>query len=300
MNLYKLKYFIVTAEELNISKAAERLFISQQALSSQIGQLEQHYGVKLFERRPNLALTYAGSRLLEQARLLVQLNDQIEAEMESIRKNRRGSLRIGISYARGNLFASRVLPIYHRKYPAVDLTLVEGNSAELCGFLENARVDVIVDFSPILLRDITTVRLLKERVFMVVPQTFMEQYGGPSRDVEALFKAPLLLLSKDSFLRNILDRYFKKQHITPNIVLESKNIATLCSLCRQNMGVTFCSEMYARQMGDTSGLTLLPMADDLSLGELVIAYPDGPAISPALRDFVELAKSFFSESEPVQ
>lgn len=61
MNLYKLKYFIVTAEELNISKAAERLFISQQALSSQIGQLEQHYGVKLFERRPNLALTYAAA-----------------------------------------------------------------------------------------------------------------------------------------------------------------------------------------------------------------------------------------------
>ncbi|PST32256.1 hypothetical protein C7256_17485 [Enterocloster lavalensis] len=56
-------------------------------------------------------------------------------------------MRLGISYTRGNLFASRVLPIYHRKYPAVDLTLVEGNSAELCGFLENGRVDVIVDFS---------------------------------------------------------------------------------------------------------------------------------------------------------
>lgn len=73
------------------------------------------------------------------------------------------------------------------------------------------------------------------------------------------------------------------------------DIATLCSLCRQNMGVTFCSEMYARQMGDTSGLTLLPMADDLSLGELMIAYPDGPAVSPVLRDFVELAAAFFAE-----
>ena len=53
--------------------------------------------------------------------------------------------------------------------------------------------------------------------------------------------------------------------------------------------------MYARQMGDTSGLTLLPMADDLSLGELMIAYPDGPAVSPVLRDFVELAAAFFAE-----
>lgn len=74
-----------------------------------------------------------------------------------------------------------------------------------------------------------------------------------------------------------------------------RDIATLCSLCRQNMGVTFCSEMYARQMGDTSGLTLLPMADDLSLGELVIAYLDGHAVSPVLRDFVELAAAFFAE-----
>ena len=74
-----------------------------------------------------------------------------------------------------------------------------------------------------------------------------------------------------------------------------RDIATLCSLCRQNMGVTFCSEMYARQMEDTSGLTLLPMADDLSLGELLITYPDWPAVSPALRDFVELAAAFFAE-----
>src|SRR5699024_5857322 len=67
MNFLHLKYFLLVAEELNITRAAERLFISQQSLSNHISNMEKELDVKLFTRSPKLSLTYAGDLLVETA-----------------------------------------------------------------------------------------------------------------------------------------------------------------------------------------------------------------------------------------
>lgn len=64
MNLKSIEYFLITVEEMNITKAAERLYITQQALSSHIQRLEDEYGVTLFERRPTFRLTRAGQEMV--------------------------------------------------------------------------------------------------------------------------------------------------------------------------------------------------------------------------------------------
>ncbi len=75
MNLKSIEYFLITVEEMNFTRAAGRLYISQQALSSHISRLEEEYGIRLFERRPALSLTpegeemyFYGSRILEAER----------------------------------------------------------------------------------------------------------------------------------------------------------------------------------------------------------------------------------------
>ena len=67
MNFLHLKYFLLVAEELNITRAAERLYISQQSLSNHISNMEKELDVKLFTRSPKLSLTYAGDLLVETA-----------------------------------------------------------------------------------------------------------------------------------------------------------------------------------------------------------------------------------------
>ena len=77
MNLKSIEYFLITVEEMNFTRAAGRLYISQQALSSHISRLEEEYGIRLFERKPALSLTpegeemyFYGSRILEAERKL--------------------------------------------------------------------------------------------------------------------------------------------------------------------------------------------------------------------------------------
>ena len=77
MNLKSLEYFIEVAQDLNMTTAAQRLYISQQALSAQIQKLEQYYGVTLFERQPRLHLTFAGEELLDGAKKIMRENAEI-------------------------------------------------------------------------------------------------------------------------------------------------------------------------------------------------------------------------------
>lgn len=101
MNFLNLKYFIVAAEEMNFTKAAKRLYISQQSLSNHIAKLEDYFGVQLFDRNTPLTLTVAGQRLLKNAQTIMDVKKQTELELQDIRDFRSTELTIGIPSARG-------------------------------------------------------------------------------------------------------------------------------------------------------------------------------------------------------
>ena len=86
MNFQHLKYFLMVAEELNITRAAERLYISQQSLSNHIGNLERELDVKLFTRSPKLSLTYAGGLLVDTATQILDLHSQYLSKVGDINK----------------------------------------------------------------------------------------------------------------------------------------------------------------------------------------------------------------------
>ena len=98
MNTTHLKYFLEVADAANITHAAEKLYISQQTLSNQIQKLEKSLGVMLFERKPALTLTYAGSRLYAYAKEMLEREAALQKELEEIGEGVRGSVTVGISY----------------------------------------------------------------------------------------------------------------------------------------------------------------------------------------------------------
>ena len=100
INFLNLEYFLVAAEELNFTRAAKRLYISQQSLSNHISNLEKEFDVVLFNRTSPLTLTYAGQALKTRARELLDLRDETYKEISDIKDFSTGQLSIGVSHQR--------------------------------------------------------------------------------------------------------------------------------------------------------------------------------------------------------
>ncbi|HEV3377243.1 MAG TPA: LysR family transcriptional regulator [Thermoleophilaceae bacterium] len=143
-----LRPFVVLAEELHFGRAAQRLHVTQPALSQQVKRLEGQLGVELFARtRASVELTEAGETLLAPARAAVEAADEAELMAAEFAGAERGRLRIGISPGTHEL-AQRVLAELRARRPGLTLEAKQDNSGVLCGDVAAGRLDVAITFEP--------------------------------------------------------------------------------------------------------------------------------------------------------
>lgn len=122
MDHREMEYVIVIAQEKNLSKAAERLFISQPALSRFLGKLENELGTPLFERKNRQYIpTMAGELYLDTARKILRLQQQFDAELKSLIQTSRGVISMGITPGRGHTLLPHVLPAFREYFPDYEI-----------------------------------------------------------------------------------------------------------------------------------------------------------------------------------
>ena len=175
INFLNLEYFLVAAEELSFTKAARRLFISQQSLSSHIANMEKELDIALFHRTSPLTLTYAGQVLKERARQMLQLREETYREIADIKDFSKGQLVIGMSHTRGRRFCRNPAGFTKNSFPTFELHLKEGNSSELDADLIRGDVDLIIGMLPFRVENIETVPLCDEEILLAVPDSVLEK-----------------------------------------------------------------------------------------------------------------------------
>ncbi|AHY46343.1 Transcriptional regulator [Rubrobacter radiotolerans] len=149
MDLRRLRYFVVVAEEQNFSRAAERLHMAQPPLSEQIKRLETSLGVRLFDRSSRGAeLTEAGELLLVEARRLLVQAEQTAEVVRRVGEGEVGRLTLGFVPSASNSVLPPVLSCFRRRYPDVQLYLQEMNPDWLVAGLHEGRIDVSFFYLP--------------------------------------------------------------------------------------------------------------------------------------------------------
>ena len=187
INFLNLEYFLVAAEELNFTKAAKKLFISQQSLSNHISNMEKEFDVILFNRTTPLTLTYAGQALKEKAKQMLELRDETYRQLADIKDFSVGQLTLGLSHTRGRVILPEILPVFKDRFPNIDLKLVEGNSSELADDLLHGNIDLIIDMLPFKVENVETVPICEEEISAAFrPNTkalFGETISNPTLEV---------------------------------------------------------------------------------------------------------------------
>ena len=310
MNFQHLKYFLMVAEELNITRAAERLYISQQSLSNHIANLERELDVKLFTRSPKLSLTYAGGLLVDTATEILDLHRQYLSKVGDINKQYVGALRVGISHTCGLALLPDVLPKFRLEFPQVEFSLSEGNSTQLEDELAHGRTDLIICFQPIIMEGVTTVPLTEQRLMMVAPRTFTGHLFGDQAeevrkqfaqgaDIRAFEAMPFVLIKRGNRTRSIVDQYFRRYYFKPQLILETENTVTTLAMAQAGVGVTICPELFLRALpaptAGSAGVDLFPLTDPSTYGRLVAGYREGRCLPNFGQRFVELTQEMLQK-----
>ena len=227
-----LYYFAEAAKDLHFTKTAERLFVSQQNLSSHIKRLEDHYHVVLFERKPKLALTYAGRRMLEYAEEMLAKEGDLNEEMKGIQGETAGELVIGASTPRLRVLLPEILPQFLKEYPKIRIRTSDAYAVELKKQVLENKVDIA--FAPVDPDDpeFHIEMMHRDNIFVVVSDRLLYRvYGLEAFDIKAscargctidkVAKLPFIVPNSRNQLSREFTACFEDQNLTPNILMET-------------------------------------------------------------------------------
>jgi DNA-binding transcriptional LysR family regulator len=169
-DLRQLQYFVAVAEELNFTRAAERLDVVQQSLSTAIAQLEALLGIKLFERTTrSVALTTDGAAWLPYAREALHAADRAAEAAEDLAAGRVGRFRLGLAATAGVDVTPRMLRAFAERFPLVELAIEHFDFRDPSGGLRDRRSDVAIVRPPFEEDGLELVAIGTEPRFAVLP-----------------------------------------------------------------------------------------------------------------------------------
>ena len=239
MDLRTLSYFVTVAEELNITKAAQKLCISQPPLSNQMHELEKELNTILFIRgRRSLQLTESGKLLYRHAKEILLLSNIAKNEIIAMNDKVNGTINIGLVEGSAPNIAAEWIDTFHKKNKGVHFNIIDGNSDELIQKLRSGLINLAVITSPCdnTLLNSFTVGKEKMTAFMSKNNP-LSDLPGDTIDLIKLKNEPLIVPSRES-INVMINKWFKEIGAKPNIICKMDNYLDVAALSRHNVGVS--------------------------------------------------------------
>ena len=251
MNFSSMEYFTVLAQERNFTRAAERLHITQQSLSSHIAGMEKELGSQLLVRRVPLELTYAGEVMLRYATDFQKFRNDMQREFCDISQKQKGILRVGAASTRGQMILPGTVALFQEIYPNIVVELTEGSNGELHQKLLKGNIDLAIAEFPENLPGISLTDFYREENVLVIEKglfakcfTFSaEEYERRLLvgDYSALRECPFVLGGIEDIDGRIGRDILKRASIdNPFITATSHNVGMLLRLSLCGVGACVC------------------------------------------------------------
>lgn len=293
MELYQLRTFVTVARERNLSRAAERLFTSQPAVSAQIKALESELQIHLFTRSPRgMELTARGERLLAEAEKALAAVRGMLGEAMQLREELDGTFRLGtisdpVAFRIGE-FLSRM----SAEHPRLHIELKQGITGTVIEDLLAGELDTAYAIGPIQTAGVAALRLAPVRLLVAAPFTWRERVQG--QPWEAIAQLPWIGTPPLCSFNQLTHALFQKHgSVFRPIQIAADQEQTLLGLVASGAGLSLLREEQAREAEEREAVTIWP-GDTVhtALSFLCLAEAkESPAVKAALR----VVKSVWSE-----
>lgn len=309
-NYFSRKELVYTVyQEGSISKAAQKLFISQPSLSVMIQKIEEDVGVPLFDRTSKpIRLTEAGQEYIKATEEMLHIEKSFRNYLEACQNLQTGSLTIGSNQLLSSLVLPRYIGQFLQKYPNIHLNLVDDNSASLENLAMAGYLDLVLD-NHLLDRTLFEQHILrKEWLLLAVPKSFscnagLEKYQLSYEDVvagkhltegefaplSAFGEIPYVAMTRQNETRRRSDEIFHDAGMKPHNILEIDRLVTLYSFVEQGSAASIVSDTLVQYLQNhNDNVVFYRLNSPHACRELYISYKKNRYYSRAMEAFVSL------------
>jgi LysR family transcriptional regulator, low CO2-responsive transcriptional regulator len=289
MDFDQLTTFLEVAKLGNFSRAGEKVFRSQSAVSAQIRQLEQDYGTKLLDRSGKKArLTPAGEVLFEYGARLLALRDESMRAVADQDRMPRGVLAVGANEATCLYVLPEVFTEYRRLYPDVQITIYRNFSRKILEKIHEGLIDVGIVTLPVKSPRLVVKRIFRDRLMLMTsPRHALARESAVSIGLVA---EQCLIFPKAGYTRQAMDKLFRPYQAKLKVAMELPSVAMIKAFVASGMGVSIISESFATHECRSGEVCLIPLADVDLWRELGMVYDQDRTLPRAAGAFIELIR----------
>ena len=292
----EILYISTIAQCSSITKAAEKLFISQPSLTQALHRIEAEWGAELFLRgQGGLRLTEAGRIYLHAASQMADLYQQLQQEVSETSARMRGQMSLGITPFQGGILLPSFLSQYHKRFPEMKLSVVENTSAQLEQMILNGQIDLAVLHSPVTDYRLGYDTLYREDFYLAVP-VFSKDHAAAEGEIplitpRVLAKQKLVMLSSSQRIRQIADSICLTAGIKPKIQFTTSNFVTALGLTARGLGATFIPKSFARFFAGSYPVAYFRFPAEWNAGwTLMVAYPRNTLLPKASMELIRVMR----------
>lgn len=252
-----LEYIIAIAEAGSVTKAAEKLFISQSGLNQQLIKTEKALGTPLFFRsKKEMRPTHAGIIYIENARRILKMAQNCVTQINDLSEHPRGTISFGLPFEHGADLFIGISEQFSKQFPEVSISMTERTVKQLQDNVQSDRLDmafVMLGGTPSI-RDFDFIHLCTEKLVLGVPKKHpLAQYAAPPGKPLHIMELERLKMDKFAFMfagstmRAVIDPLFVDAGYVPNIRYETTMNNALYRLVRKGLCCTIMPQSYAQR-----------------------------------------------------
>lgn len=304
MDTKQIEYIIKIADEQNITKAAEKLFITQSALSQQLLKLERELNTTLFIRnKSEWQPTPEGEIYLKNAREMLRIKQRTYTTISDMVSSKTGYLSVGLTPGRGPDMFTHVYPLFHDQYPEVTVTPMELSVRRQQAMIRRGELDIgFMTLSNSQKTSDAYLDLFREELYLAVPDICAQALGLPAEpteeneypllSIEALRYEPFVLMYRQSTVRDMIDLIFREAGFSPSVLFETSSNATVLSMIESRLCCGIIPAHYVSKKKE--GIRFFRMPSHPTW-QISVSYQKNAYLSKAAKQFIRLAMDFWKQ-----
>ncbi|KOP66608.1 LysR family transcriptional regulator [Bacillus sp. FJAT-18019] len=281
--------FTTVVEQSSMNKASKLLNLSQPALSRKIAKLEEEWGVALFERKgKRLELTRVGQEAYIYAMEQCQRHQHFLQSVSRFKTAERRVVTLGASLTTIQTTLPPLVTALMNKSPDIELKLITGKTHEIVSYVRDKRVDLGVVASSISEQGLKCIPLFQDHLELVVPRNHALAGEQPAA-MEDLNGLPMIIFSKGTWYRKLIDHLFGRYGIIPDVRMEIDSFEAIVRLLPTCRAAALLPQSYLRpQLLKDNELVALPMKElEQTRRETCLIYGSSLELTQETKDWIK-------------